>query len=451
MGKDDPIFVFSHIDADGISSAIIMLTLLKELDKPFILKFLPQILPATFDELWSELEPRYAIFLDLGTDLPNLKLEENPSVEGIIIDHHATIIAQTNSHLINPIIFDIDGSTEASSSSLTYLVASSFKLPDNTEALLTYLSTVGSLGDAQDVGPQRSLIGLNNIIATYAEQKKWIKSYVGLFMLGRSIKPLYRLLAEYSFFDIPGITGSYDGAHEFLEKNNIIPPKANINTIFLDNLSEDKRRILKKKLLEILLLKYSGQLDYAKLENMLSATLYKFSHRELPIGYYARDLAILFNASGKMKAPHIAVKAMLNPKSESNLQKLINMYDRYRTFISEALKKIEKKIQFEDKLVVCDGRDIIDEELTSTISSILVNKIDNEFQVLMVIAKSFNNILKISFRAKSNSNIEHLGELISNISKKIPNATGGGHRLAAGMYLEEQYLNDLIDAIKSVL
>ena len=65
-----PIRVISHLDADGLTSAAIMVKTLKKIDKPFILSIVKQISPQLLEELKKEEYENY-MFLDTGSG--NLK------------------------------------------------------------------------------------------------------------------------------------------------------------------------------------------------------------------------------------------------------------------------------------------------------------------------------------------------------------------------------------------
>ncbi|MBS3157562.1 DHH family phosphoesterase [Candidatus Woesearchaeota archaeon] len=61
-----PIRIISHLDADGLSSASIMVKTLKRLDKIFILSIVKQISPQLLEELKRESYETY-LFLDTGS------------------------------------------------------------------------------------------------------------------------------------------------------------------------------------------------------------------------------------------------------------------------------------------------------------------------------------------------------------------------------------------------
>lgn len=439
MGKDDPIYVFSHIDADGLTAVSILIYLLTKLNKPFIVNFLPQIIPSEFQSTWDDIRPRYAIFVDLGTDVPNKILSRSSSIiSGIIIDHHIFEASnpQNYSYIANSRIFGIDGGTEISSSGISFLLANSFSTIVPRIRNLISWSIIGALGDSQDIGPKRNLVGLNSILVEHAKRSNILKETTDLLLIGRGIRPLYQLLAETFVVDIPGVTGSYDGAADFLKKHGIIRSDDELEKLYLDDLPANKKEFLKKKIIEMVMLHFAGKFTIENLDSLLTGTTYEFLNTKLRLLKYGRDVAVLLNACGKMKKPHIGVQLLLEKEKTKILDTVISLYNRYRALISSSLKNFENNIRTEKNISIFDGRDFLHEELASTISSILATKIES--QAVIVISRSVGDILKISVRKPKSSNIPSLGEIIKKIAEKLPSVTGGGHENAAGAYVREQ-------------
>ncbi len=443
MGRDDPIFIFSHIDADGICSAAIIIELLIEMNKPFVLNFFPQISVESFREFWQEVEPRYAIFLDLGTDAPLEYIEKTPSVSlGIVIDHHVFSIrnSYSKSLVINPRFWGLDGGVEISSAGMTFLLANTISNFFANNPISLFCAVVGALGDAQDIGAKRSLLGLNRSIVEYGKRHGILCSYEDYILIGRGFKPLYRLLAEMFIFEIPGVSGSYDGAIDFLIRIGIMSHDDDPEKIFWEKLTPEQKDVLRRKLLEALVLKYSGKYSIEELNNILRGYVYEFLADKEFFCRYARDMSILLNACGKMRAPEIAIKGLLNPSDQSAVQRIFQLYERYRAILSSVFSNLDTKIDLMGEVAIYDGRDEIHEELTSTISSILASSLKDRAKVVIAIARSIEGTLKISLR-KTNLLEKSLTDILKKISEKMPNIVGGGHESAAGAYIPEESLD----------
>jgi len=450
MGKDDPIFIFSHIDADGITSAAIIVTLLRELNKPFVLNFLPQITPEIFDPLWEDIEPRYVLFLDLGSDVPLKYIESTSSVSiGIVIDHHIVSKPERYSKglIINPRVWGIDGGSEVSTSGMAFLLSNTVDGFFESYPHTVFYAITGALGDAQDVGVNRSLIGINHVLVKYGNQYGVLRSHEDYILIGKSFKPLYRLLAETFIFEIPGVTGSYEGALDFLVKNGIVDVERDSEKIFWDQLTPERKDMLRKKLLEALILKYSGKHTIEELNNILMGCVYEFVASMDFFCRYARDLSMLLNACGKMRAPEIGVGGLIEPSNKSIVQQMFQLYERYRAVLSSVFKNLESKVNFVGKIAIYDGRDEVHEELTSTISSILASSLKDKAKIVIAVARSVGDSLKVSLRKTALLADISLAQILKKIMPRIPSMIGGGHESAAGAYIPERHFDEFIELL----
>ena len=449
MGRDDPIYIFSHIDADGISSAAIMLELLLNLNRPLILRFIPQIVPSVIDEIIHDIKPMYLVFMDLGTDIP-LKIAENLKTSRVlIIDHHILsgkkIEHDIDAYVLNPRDFKIEGGIEISSSGVTYLLAKMFSQKIKNIEKMATLAVVGAVGDAQDVGAYRSIVGLNRLILDDGKKAGYIDYVHDILMYGRGIKPLYRLLAETYLINVPGVTGSYDGALDFLRRTGIIKGEDDIESIYLDDLTERKRDFLRKKLIEIIMTQYPGRYTIEDIENLLTGEIYVFLKEERRPFRYARDLAMLLNACGKMRNPDLAMRAILNPKDRKALGEILNMYDRYRAIISSVLRQVDDKVEIMKNIAILNLGDMINEEITGTLASILSTYFSSKCDIVMVIAKSIDNVMKVSLRKTIGSKIRSIMPILSKCLESMREISGGGHESAAGLYVREDLLSAFIE------
>lgn len=453
IGKDDPIFIFSHIDADGIASAAIIAKLLKEMDKPFVLNFISQISNKSFESYWQEIEPRYVIFLDLGTDTPLVYLENTPSLQsGIIIDHHIMSTpdyARQRSLIVNPRLWRVDGGVEISSSGMTFLLANTFSGFFDRNKIHLFYAIVGALGDAQDVGPKRSLVGINDLIAKYGEKHNVIRSYEDYILLGMGFKPLYRLIAESFTFEIPGVSGSYESAVNFLVRAGILRGEEDPEKVFWDGLTSEQKEIIRNKLLESLALKYSGKYTIKELDEMFRGHIYELSAEKSFFCRYARDLSILINACGKMKSPEIAFGVLLNPLDKDLVHQVFQLYERYRSVLASIFLNIESQVEIRGNIAVYDGRGKIHEELTSSVASILANTLKGIAKIVVVLASSVENILKVSLRGTSLFQ-GSLVEILKKIATNLPEISGGGHEMAAGAYLPEEKLESFLAIMERI-
>jgi RecJ-like exonuclease len=211
--------VISHYDADGITSAAIMVSALFREGRDFHLTIIKQLSEEIIQKLAEE-KPRIIVFLDLGSGhLDAIQKYLNDSVV-VISDHHqiqGTEISKNLLHL-NPVNFGI--TEDVSGSGTTYLLA---RVMSDQNKDLSELGIIGAIGDSQmgSIGPEWGLSGLNKEILADAVNSGKIKLQKGLRLWGRYTRPIHKAL-EYSMDpNIPGISGSESGAVQFLQELKI--------------------------------------------------------------------------------------------------------------------------------------------------------------------------------------------------------------------------------------
>ena len=177
--ENKEIFIVSHFDTDGITSASILAKTLKEIDKPFSLKIVKSLEEGFFKELPKE---KLIIFLDLASN--SLDYLAQTGIENIfIIDHHEiSKEIPFNINIVNPELID---NQKISSAGLVYLFCRNLN-PKSKET--AKLAVIGMIGDMLE----KEIDKMNNEILVEGE----IKKRRGL-LLFPSTRPINRVL-EYS-------------------------------------------------------------------------------------------------------------------------------------------------------------------------------------------------------------------------------------------------------------
>jgi len=134
--------VVSHLDADGLTSASIMLQVLKREKKKFVLSIFKQLNENVLKELSLE-NYEVIIFTDLGSGYIKLINKYLNSKKIFIFDHHVPDDFENYSNLIhiNP---HLSKDEEVSGSGMTYFFA---KALNEKNKDLAYLAVIGSIGD----------------------------------------------------------------------------------------------------------------------------------------------------------------------------------------------------------------------------------------------------------------------------------------------------------------
>ncbi len=455
--SDDIIYILSHIDADGITCAGIIAKLLYLLDKPFILKFTNTININFLTSFYERADPRNIIFCDLGSGHLNMISETLKKAESVIIlDHHVPVenldTFEKNSPFrlihVNPRIYGYNGGYEVSSSSVSYFIAHVFSRKIGEIVDLTKYAIIGALGDSQDVGDKKSLIGLNALIVNEAKKNGVIEEKIDLLILGRKSKPLYQALAETYSPILPGITGSLEGALKFIANIGLSTGRLDMENITLEDLNENQKALLLEKLVERISIAFGDKMSIEEIKNMLIGYTYLIKNEEKPMLMDAREFSTLLNACGKLGQPSIGAAMLIGDKNMF-YDKVVTLYKRYRYSISEAVKRARENIRSFGKIKVIDGDNWLEENLTSTVASIMSqNILDGD--ILVVFSKEINGAVKVSLRKLRNSKVKNILNLMKQALLKLGRGEGGGHEEAAGAYIPLEAKEKFISILRDI-
>ncbi len=167
--REAPVHIYTHLDADGLSSGAILgkalyrenipfqITVLRQLDKGQIALILKRVVEYN----------NYLIFSDFGSgqylELQKELINKNDFKSFLVLDHHIPqnvsskddlnlieeIHETTKDWHINPYFFGIDGSVEIPGAGLCYYFAKCLK---QENIYLSPLALVGAIGDIQNQG-----------------------------------------------------------------------------------------------------------------------------------------------------------------------------------------------------------------------------------------------------------------------------------------------------------
>lgn len=415
--KDPFIQIFSHYDADGLSSAALLLDALK--DYRYSLTIVKQVKEDHIERI-NNSNADLVIFSDLGSDL-----FEKINKPVIVLDHHAPSKVNDQSVLVNPCVFDENAQT--SGSVITYKFVSSL---DNKNDKNIYLALVGAMGDLQDCG-----IGMNNEILKKAEELDQIVIERDINFFGRTTRPIHKAL-EYSTDPfIPGITGNESGAVQFLSSIGI---KFRNNEGFLtlrDLSEEDKKKLASSIIVERL--KY----DFVNTESMFSEHYYIKKAR-----MDANEFATILNAFGRLEkyAEGVLFCLFYDVDAENVLTEYRKKIANYIIWLNEHKEKVIK----ENELAIIDAGENIHENFIGTITTISMNSGIIQKPFIVGIADAEDG-LKISGR----SSLEKINvqKIFEDVVSKVDGETGG-HPEAAGAKIKkdekDNFIRFIINKIK---
>jgi single-stranded-DNA-specific exonuclease len=401
----------SHLDADGLSSAAIMASVLSQMGKDFQISFVKMVKPDIVKVL-NDRKPKLVIFTDVGSGY--LDILRGIESDIMILDHHEIegSVSERMIH-INPENFGL----ELSGSGTTYLLAKEI-LQNNS---LAPLAIVGTIGDV-NYSPNSKIF-----------ENPFIETEMGLNLFGRFTRPLYKSI-EYA-----GITGIDDSskAIQFLSEAGINTQKDGEWVTFSD-LDKEER----KSLADAIVKESLKDRNFNK-EKIFSNTLTLKSFPEELRD--PKEFAMILNACANMNEPAVGIAlCMGSPKALETARGVVR---GYRRLIANYMRWVEKnpesviRTQNADFLVADDN---INENLIGTIVSMLFKPSE---KTLFGLANGEDGI-KVSARSK-NVNVR---EIVSEAAK-VCNGRGGGHEFAAGATIpaetKEKFINSCENQLKA--
>ncbi|MEM1946921.1 MAG: DHH family phosphoesterase [Candidatus Caldarchaeum sp.] len=440
--------VFTHNDADALSSAGIVAGALREEDAKYRVRSLNRI--DDFIQLFNEgcVESDAIIFTDIGSGyLDELsRLLEGKQV--VILDHHEPRSDENprNWVHVNPHHHGFDGAREISAAGVAYFVCKNLN-PSNIH--YSAVAVVGALGDLQDKDNRRRLHGLNSLIVEDGIKAGVLEAREDIILYGRTFRPAHMALAFTTSPYIPGLSGREDACYGFLTSLGLSLKDGDQWRTLSDFSEEEKKRL------------YNGLIQYLVSNNLPSSiaeelvgTAYDLIKEELWTYLRdAREYATLLNACGKTGKPWLGIVVAMGARAEV-LEEAQKVLEEYRASLARAMDYVARPGVKEElnHIVVLKGGEVIDEKQVSSIASIISSSGLLPPDKALVAFATAGNMVKISSRAPKTlvDKGVNLGALLSSLAASY-GGKGGGHNVAAGAEIPSdrliRFLADLDKAI----
>ena len=418
--KNKEIYIVSHFDTDGVTSAAIMVQTLKKLDKKFSLKIIKSLEENFIKSLPQN---KLILFLDLASGSLNY-LNETTIDDIFIIDHHE--INQSIPEKINIINPELNGKEKISASGLTYLFCKELLPQAKEHAKLAVLGMIGDLLEKEVDKLNHGILNDGEIV-----KKRGLLIYP-------ATRPVNRTLEYSSNPYIPEVTGEIKGVLELLRECGISPKNGGYPSM-IDLTEEETQRLITGILLRIPSVKEKeiiGDIFLIKLFNKLED---------------AREISAMINACSRLGEPGIAVKLCMEiPKCKKQAE---SIHTKYRQHIISALNIVKEIEHIKGKnFVIINAQEKIKDTIIGTTASILSNsQVYEKGTIIITMAHDHErkNQIKISARVagRSGRNVrEVLTQIINQIGGEV-----GGHKFAAGCIIQKEKEKEFMELIKKSL
>lgn len=438
---EQSIAVIHHYDADGISSGAIIGKALQRAGKEVTFKGVKQLYSETIDEI-SKLAD-FFVFVDFGSSYIK-ELDDALKGNYVVIDHHQPKTPNQDTFL-NCCHYGIDGSFEASGSTLAYIVAK--HLGNNYD--LSALAIVGSVGDMQDSSGK--LLGLNHLVLKEAVKHKLIEVRRDLRLYGRITRPLVQFLAYSTDPILPMLTGSEENCMRFLRSKGF-ELKKNEHWLSYEELSYEERKRLAT---ELILYLDSFNIPEWQIARLIGEV---YTLLKEPYGTPLRDAkeyATLLNACGRNDAIEVALAVCLGDR-DLEFSKAMSILAEHRKRLREGIQlMLDEGVAERESFYYFNAGSKIKDSLIGVVAGMLYSSgAILPTKPIIALAMQDDGFIKVSARAtqelvKAGINLgKALRECCAELNSK---AEGGGHVIAAGARIAEDELEDFLERLDKKL
>mgnify|MGYP001563254419 CR=1 FL=1 len=417
--KEKDIFLVSHFDTDGITSAAIMVHALKKLDKRFTLKIVKSL---EEEFIYKIPKNKLVLFLDLASgSLEHIKKAGLKDV--FIIDHHEVI--QEIPKEVTLLNSWLNDKKKICSSGLAHMFCREINCSNSVTAKLAVLGMIGDLMESH-------IENLGKDILKEGDVKK-IKG----LMIYPSTRPLNKVLEYNSNPYIPGVTGNPQGVIELLRSTGIEQTNGKYKSLI--ELDEAEM----EKLTTSIILRNPQTKNRAIIGEIF---LIKFFNKMED----AREISAMVNACSRLGNSDAALKfcmEMPNAKREAE-----EIHARYKQHIISGLDFVSKSEKIKGKsFVIINAKNQIKDTIIGTIASILSNSPLYEEGTIISALAYYEDKIKVSMRiCGREENKRNLREILEKVIKEVGGETGG-HEFAAGCIVSQNNEEKFIETLKRTL
>ena len=448
--NDEEISIVSHLNADGITSGSIISTSLARLGAKWTVRAVSDINSNVIAQMKSDGRDFY-IITDLGAAMAR-ELFDSLNNKWIIIDHHQIpqeeMTADYNEQILNAWKYGIDGDTEISSGGIAYMIANAI---DSKNKDLSATAIISAIGDRQDQGDKKSLIGINSEILKTAQTSGLISVDLDLMFIGRETRPLHEALAYTLFPYIDGLTWNIENCYSII-KNSGVKMKVNGRWRVTSEISQQEKSTILDAIAKFIVASQNTETDI--IDNLTGYTYTLMNEDQRSQLRDVREFSTLLNACGRIRKAGVGIgicmgdrNAMLTEGEEIIANYRITLRNYISTIFAEKWRLVD-----DGKTLFINGEGLLDEDMTGAVSSLLSGSPTFSGRLLFVrtLARD-NNTYKFSsrkcLRCKSESN---LGLLMRHCSESV-GGVGGGHAAVAGCRIPSVRLESFMQSIRNAL
>ncbi|UPW01759.1 DHH family phosphoesterase [Halorussus gelatinilyticus] len=442
----DEVLLASHIDADGLTSAAIASSALERAGIPFETVFSKQ-LDAEEVAAIAATDYETVLFTDFGSGQLDVISDHEAAGDftPVIADHHQPADSDTEFHL-NPLLFDVDGSSELSGAGAAYVLARALEPRGTDNRDLAGLAVVGAVGDMQTTDGE--LVGANQNIVAEGEEAGVVESRTDLAMYGKQTRPLPKMLEYSSDTRIPGITNNENGVLRFLDGLDVALKDDDGEWRCWVDLTESERSTVSNALIQRAL---SKGVAPDKIDRLVGTA---YTLTDEPEGTELRDVSefsTLLNATARYERADVGLAVCLGNR-DGALDCARELLRNHRRNLSEGLQLVKREgVIREENVQWFHAEDRIRETIVGIVAGMAVGSegIDRGTPIVAFAEKTDesdgddesgangdeNQVTEVKVSARGTPALTRRGLDLSVVMREASQAVGGdggGHNVAAG-------------------
>lgn len=436
------ISVTTHIDCDGLTSGSIITKALIRAGANVTVRTSKEFSSDVIDAM-SQDKRDFHIVTDLGQGFGG-EMDQKLGDAWFVLDHHQTSGEEMdNPRVINAWKYDMDGGVDICAGGMAYLASRAI---DEKNEDLSAIAVVSALGDRQDRGDKKSLVGKNAQIAETATELGLLEIKIDMLLVGRETRPLADALAFTSQPFIEGLTWNRDACYSLLQTSGI-ELKDGRRWRVPAEMTEDEKRTLIESIIQ-----YTSSENATDIMADLIGHTYTFP-REDSRSYLkdAREFSTMLNSCGRINRSGVGIAICMGDRSKS-LMEGETILGEYRKMIRNYMNILanERWRTSESKTcVMVNGDGIVPETMTGTISSLIAGSPKNAGKIVILRTTGEGGSVKFSSRKSYSCRLGlNLSDLMSKGAEKFQ-GVGGGHDGAAGARITKNKLDGFLDYLET--
>jgi len=441
LREAEDLLLISHIDADGLTSAGVASLALDRAGIAHETRFSKQLDEEDLDEI-EDAGHDVVLFTDFGSGILDEVVERE--FTPVVADHHQPAEGVDAEYHLNPLLFDIDGSSELSGAGTAYVLARALKKEGNDNRDLAALAVVGAVGDMQNQGG--GLSGANAAVVNEGVEAGVLEAKQDLLLFGRQTRPLPKLLEYSTDVFIPGISKNSAGAKELLEDAGV-EAKGEEGWRTWAELDGKER----EKLTNALFRKCVERgVDSSAIEELVGETYTLLNEKPRTELRDASEFSTLLNSTARYERADVGFAVCKGDRGEA--------LDEARELLREHRRNLRNGVEFvgENGVTKLENVQYFDagNEIPDTIVGIIAgmsyskSAVDRSKPIIAFADVEDEGEKKVSSRGtkrlvRSGLN---LAEVMSECSQAV-GGEGGGHDIAAGATIPDDRIEDFVEEV----